>query len=131
MLIAEAHVETERSSRYLLQLCQHIAKVGRAHPQMRAHVDWSDDRGVIGFDWGRCTLRAVPGVLTLRAEAADEDALRRIEHRVADRLEQIGRRDHLRVAWTPPQDAGEPGASPADDRRHDKHRTWPPRRTRR
>jgi len=60
MLIAEADVETERSSRYLVQLCQHVDKVGRAHPQMRAHVEWSDDRGVISFDWGRCTLRA-PG----------------------------------------------------------------------
>jgi hypothetical protein len=32
MLIAEANVETERSRRYLVQLCQHIDKAGRAHP---------------------------------------------------------------------------------------------------
>jgi hypothetical protein len=100
MLIAEAHVETERSSRYLVQLCQHVDKAGRAHPQMRAQVEWSDDRGVIRFHGGRCTLRALPGVLTLRAEAPDEDALRRVEQRVADRLQQIGRRDHLTVTWT-------------------------------
>jgi hypothetical protein len=105
MPIAEARVQTERSSRYVAQLCQHVDKAGRAHPQMQAHVEWSDDRGVISFDRGRCTLRALPGVLTLRAEAPDEDTLRQIEHRVGDRLEQIGRRDHLAVTWTLPQDA--------------------------
>jgi hypothetical protein len=107
MLIAEAQVETERSSRYLVQLCQHIDKVGRAHPQMQAHVEWSDDRGVISFDSGRCTLRALPGVLTLRAEAPDQERLHQLEQRVADRLEQVGRRDRLTVTWTPPQSAGE------------------------
>jgi len=74
---------------------------------MQANVEWSDDRGVISFDWGRCTLRALPGVLTLRAEAPDEDTLRRVEHPIADRLERIGRRDHLTVTWALPQSAGE------------------------
>ena len=49
MLIAEASVATERSGRYLVQLCQHISKVGRAYPQLQAHVGWSDDRGQISF----------------------------------------------------------------------------------
>jgi hypothetical protein len=120
MLIAEANVETERASRYLVQLCQHLHKVGRAHPQMQAHVEWSDDRGVISFDWGRCTLRALPGVLTLRAEAPDEQSLQRLEQRVADRLEQVGRRDHLRVTWTPPQGTGEVTAK-ASTPRHGEH----------
>jgi hypothetical protein len=74
MLIAEAKVATERSSRYLVQLCRHVTKVGRARPQMQAHVEWSDDRGVISFDWGRCTLRADQGVLTLRAEVPTRKA---------------------------------------------------------
>jgi hypothetical protein len=125
VLIAEARVETERSSRYLVQLCRHVSKVGRAHSQTQARVEWSDDRGMITFDWGRCTLRALPGVLTLRAEASDEDALRRIEHRVADRLEQIGRRDRLAVAWTPVQSAAEHSAeTPADETEDTKARTW-------
>jgi hypothetical protein len=107
MLIAEAHVETERSSRYLVQLCRHLDKVGRAHPEIQVHVEWSDDRGVISFDWGRCTLHALPGVLRLRAEAPDEESLRRLEQRVADRLEQVGRRDHLTVTWRLAQGADE------------------------
>jgi hypothetical protein len=120
LLFAEARVETERSSRYLVQLCRHVSKAARAHPQMRAHVEWSGGRGVIGLDRGRCMLHALPGVLTLRAEAPDEDTLRRVEQRVGGRLEQIGRRDHLTVSWTPPQGAGERPAEPSA-RRHGGH----------
>jgi hypothetical protein len=116
MLIAEARVATERSSRYLVQLCRHIDKVGRAHPQMQAHVDWSDDHGVISFDRGRCTLRADPGVLTLRAEAPDEQRLHQLQQRVADRLQQVGRRDRLTVTWTPARGAGEEAVEPAGRR---------------
>jgi hypothetical protein len=119
ILIAEARVQTERASRYLVQLCRHVSKVGRAHSQMQARVEWSDDRGMISFDWGRCSLRALPGVLRLRAEAPDEDALRRIEHRVADRLEQIGRRDRLTVTWAPPQSAGEESTENSPTRQGD------------
>jgi hypothetical protein len=106
MPIAEASVATERSGRYLVQLCQHLNKVAQRNPQMQAHVEWSDDRGQISFGWGRCTLRALPGVLTLRAEAADEEHLQRLEQRVADRLEQVGRRDRLTVTWTRPSAPG-------------------------
>jgi hypothetical protein len=115
MLIAEARVETERSSRYLVQLCQHVSKVAEGHPQMQARVEWSDDRGVIDFGWGRCTLRAEPGALTLRAEAPDEETLGQVQQRVADRLERFGRRDELTVTWTPLRGAEErPAETPAE-----------------
>jgi hypothetical protein len=108
MLSAEARVETERSSRYLVQLCRHVNRIAQANPQMQAHVDWSDDHGVISFGWGgRCTLRADPGILTLRAEAPDQESLRLVQHRVTDRLERFGRRDQLTVSWTPPQGASQ------------------------
>lgn len=103
MLIAEARVETERPSRYLVQLCRHIDQVAQTHPQMRAHVEWSDHHGVISVGPGRCTLRADPAVLTLRAEAPDEESLHQLEQRIADRLEQVGRRDRLTVTWAPPE----------------------------
>jgi hypothetical protein len=108
MLIAEASVVTERANRYLVQLCRHVHLVARAHPRLRARVEWSDDRGTISLGGGRCTLRAEPGVLRLRAEAPDEEGLCQLEQRVAERLEQVGRRDRLTVTWTPPRDAGNP-----------------------
>jgi hypothetical protein len=104
MLVAEARVSTERSSRYLVQLCRHVKLAARAHPRLRARVEWSDDQGVIRSDQGRCTLRAEPGVLVLRVEAPDERSLQQIEQRVTDRLEQVGRRDRLTVTWTPVDD---------------------------
>jgi hypothetical protein len=107
MLIAEANVETERSSRYLEQLCRHVSLVAQRHPQMQAQVEWSEDRGVIRFGGARCTLRADPGVLTLRAEAPDEESLHQLEQRVAGRLEQVGRRDRLTVTWSPPKGLAE------------------------
>ena len=120
MLVAEAKVETGRSSRYLVQLCRHVDAVARAQPQMQAHVEWSDDRGVISFAWGRCTLRAVPGVLTLHVEAADEESLHELEQRVGGRLQQIGRRDHLTVTWRLPEGVDEETPEPPA-RRHSGH----------
>jgi hypothetical protein len=100
MLIAEARVATERPGRYLDQLCRHVSSVAQMHPQMQANVEWSDGCGVISIGGGRCTLYVYPGALTLRAEAADEEGLQQMEQRIADRLEQVGRRDRLTVAWT-------------------------------
>lgn len=113
MLIAEARVETNRAARYLVQLCRHLDEVAQVHPEMRVHAEWSDDRGVISFGRGRCTLRAEGGVLTLRAEAPDEEDLRRLEHGIAERLEQVGRRDQLTVAWTPHRSKGEQSSTPS------------------
>jgi hypothetical protein len=123
MLIAEASVETDRSSRYLVQVCRHIDGVARAHPQMGAQVEWSDDHGVIIFGRARCTLRADPGVLTLCVEAPDRESPHQLKQRVADRLEQIGRRDRLTVTWTPSQPGGgqppkRPSRAPVNDEGH-------------
>jgi hypothetical protein len=103
VLIAEARVTTDRSSRYLVQLCRHVHHIAQVNPQLRAHVEWSDEHGLLDFGWGRCAVRAERGALVLRAEARDEDGLRELERRIADRVEQIGRRDGLTVTWTPPQ----------------------------
>jgi hypothetical protein len=121
MLIAEARVETPRASRYLVQLCRHVSKAAQGHSQMQARVEWSDHRGVISFGPARCTLRADPGVLTLRAEAPDEETLRQVEYRIAD-LERFGRRDRLTVTWTLPRGAEEESAE-AVARRHTEGKT--------
>ena len=107
MLIAEATVATDRSRRYLVQLCRHVKLAAQRNSLMQADVEWSDDRGLISFGWGRCTLRADLGVLTLRAEAADQEGLHQLEQHLGDRLEQVGRRDRLTVTWAPPQGGGE------------------------
>ncbi len=113
MLIAEAHIKTTQPSRYLIQLCRHANsinhKILRPHagkaqvrPEIQ-HVEWSDTAGTLTFSWGRCTMQAGPDTLTVRAEAANEESLQRIQALITRNLERFGRRDHLNVNWERPQ----------------------------
>jgi hypothetical protein len=111
MLTAEALVETQYPARYLAQLGRHARKMSehrlhrpRAHggggtqPQV-TEADWSETAGTVSLSWGRWSMQALPGTLRLRAEAADEESLRRIQELITARLEKIGRRDQLTVRW--------------------------------
>ncbi|MPZ68927.1 MAG: DUF2218 domain-containing protein [Actinobacteria bacterium] len=100
MLIANARIETKRSSRYLVQLCRHVNERIHSHPGVDASIDWTHDRGVASLGPGRCTLRAEPGVLMLRAEAPDPESLRRVQERFGGLVERFGKRERLRVSWT-------------------------------
>jgi hypothetical protein len=116
---AEALLETDRPTRYLVQLCRHAAAMSGeghrarthaapAHRRVRVEAEWSDTRGVLTFDpWGRCTVEATATTLLLRVEAGGEEGLRRIQDVIAADLARFGRRDRLEVTWrrTPP--AGE------------------------
>lgn len=120
MLTAEAQIQTSRPSRYLIQLCSHASGMGQhrrhglgAHPGNNAperpqiqHAEWSDTFGILRLNWGECTLQANSNQLTLRARAADEENLQRIQELITGRLEKFGRRDHLTVTWQQPRSAG-------------------------
>jgi hypothetical protein len=111
---AEADIQTEHAARYLVRLCGHAGKMGaaghrpghrrpgraRGHapPEVR-RVDCSGTEGTVSLDWGQWTMRAVPGLLAIRAEAADEENLLRIQDLLTTRLENLGRREHLTVTW--------------------------------
>lgn len=89
MLTAEARIQTAQPSRYLVQLCRHASsishKILQLHPgktQTRPevqHVEWSDTAGTLTLSWGRCTMQAGQDTLTVRAEAANEENLQRIQ----------------------------------------------------
>jgi len=127
MPTAEAQIRTRRASRYLAQLCRHASQMGRpmrhrlrghdrgdAPPEVQ-HVEWSDTYGIVSMSWGQWTMQATPDTLTLRAEAADEDNLRRIQDLVAERLGRFGRRDRLAVSWQQPRRAGQPPLKPSPE----------------
>ena len=132
MFTAEARLETDRASRYLVQLCRHASQMGQhgSHrpptgrgghvPPEVQHVEWSDSHGLINTEWGRCTVQATSDALTLRVEAADEEALQRLQDRVTHRVETIGRRDDLKVNWQRPEEAE--SDPPAPDGRSKKWR---------
>ena len=121
MLTAEAIIHTQQPERYLARLGKHAAKMGglshrpRTHssgqmPPQVQHAEWSGSHGTVRLNGGGWTMQATPGTLRLRAEAADEASLRRIQDMLTTRLEKFGRREHLTVSWQPPEHpAAEPG----------------------
>ena len=122
MLTSEARIQTSQPGRYLTQLCQHASSINhkilrhpggaRKRPDLR-QVEWSGTDGTLDLGWGRCTLHAGPGTLTVRAEAANEENLQQVQDLIARNLERFGRREHLQVTWqkpgTPTARAGETG----------------------
>lgn len=114
MVTAQTSVPTERASRYLVQLCEHLqlittGRIGRGrHHQPGKHpdglpdvrqVDWSDQHATVTFANGQVSLDATSHVLSIHVEAPDVEALERIKTLLTTRLETIGRRDELRVSW--------------------------------
>lgn len=47
-------------------------------------------------------MRALPGLLAVRAEAADEESLLRIQDLLTARLQKFGCREDLTVTWRRP-----------------------------
>ena len=114
MISAEGRVATARADRYLDQLCRHLGQMrhmprgpaarhagsGAGMPEVRS-VERSGSRGSVRFAEGAWTLIATPDALLLRVDAVDERALARLRDGVTVRVEKIGRRDGLTVAWQP------------------------------
>ena len=114
MPAAEADIRTSHAARYLARLCGHAAKMGQAGHRL-SHRPHADDRdggppevrrversgteATVSLDRGQWTMRALPGRLAIRAEAADQEDLRRIQDLLATRLEKFGHREHLTVTW--------------------------------
>ncbi|MEN4473853.1 DUF2218 domain-containing protein [Mycolicibacterium cosmeticum] len=144
MPVAEAQVPTRRASRYVKQLCRHADQMRRLPPQPSGshsasparpevdYVDYSDSVATVHFADGRLTMRATADILTLRVEAADDDALRRLQDGVAVRLHKIGRRDQLATTWQrlethpgPPDDTVQDAGLPTNP--GNRKRRWPRR----
>jgi hypothetical protein len=120
MPAAEARIPTDRSARYLTQLCRHIGELDAARhgrgrhgpswhsdgsaPPEAARVEYSDSDGVIDFGWARCALTATANELILSAEADQLGNLERLQAAITNRLEGIGRRDDITVTWQPRRD---------------------------
>ncbi len=65
-------------------------------------MECSGTEGAVSLNWGQWTVRAFPGLLTARAEAADQESLRRIQDLLTARLQKFGRREHLTMNWRRP-----------------------------
>ena len=113
---AEARIETEHASRYLVQLCRHAGEVthrlGHLHagpegarPEVvQVQRSENDADATLELTWGRCTMRAGAHALTVRVEARDEENLWRVQDLIAADLRRFGRRENLTVHWRRPED---------------------------
>lgn len=110
MLTAEARVATDRASRYLTQLCQHLGRMRSNHgpflharhqPPTVQNVEWNGSSGEMRFENGQCTLEAHTDALVLRLTAIDEASLHALQQAITHRIATIGRRENLTVQWVP------------------------------
>jgi hypothetical protein len=117
MPTAEARIATERASRYLAQLCQHVTSISARDPAILPHrarhapdsarhpagtrprAEWTETHGTNSFPGGTITLQARPDALIVRADAGTGPDLRRVQEGVSGHLARFGRRDQLTVAW--------------------------------
>jgi hypothetical protein len=92
---SQARVSTASASRYLQQVCKHWSH--------KFAVEFTPEKGHIPFSDGRiCNLEAGPGILTLRAEAPDVEALERLQRVVVEHIKRFAFREDLgEVQWTP------------------------------
>lgn len=91
MTIITAEVATDFASRYLQQLAKHWAH--------RFDVRFTPEEATIALPFGRCDLRAVPGVLTLILTPDLDADIERFKTVVADHLQRFGHRETLTFDW--------------------------------
>jgi hypothetical protein len=105
-----ARIETTRASRYLTQLGDHLSHLSQrmhqharngehAGPPQVLSVAATDDHALITFAWGTCALQATDTALLVRIEVQDVADLGQAEALIAHRIQTIGSREQLTVAW--------------------------------
>lgn len=97
MTALEAYVTTTRAARYVEQLSSHFTHQPGG---MRLLAD-DPERLLVDLNGVTWLIRAEDDRLLLRLEADDPTHLNDASAHVTQRIEQIGRRDDLRVTWHP------------------------------
>jgi len=92
---SESRITTASARRYLGQLCKHFQH------KLLASYDEDFQHGRIEFSVGVCELDATdPSLLVMRASAASDADLERLEDVVARHLERFAFREPPQVSWT-------------------------------
>ncbi len=86
-----ATIPTERASIHLQQLCKHFAH--------RLPVTFTPEHGEIAFKSGTCRLDAADGVLTLNAEAENDEQLAQVQDVVERHLVRFAFKTPLTIEW--------------------------------
>jgi hypothetical protein len=99
-LTARADVATDAPARYAKQLVSHLGR----------RVEWTTDGPVstATIAGGTGIVEVADGVLILRAEAPDTEALERVQDVLGRHLERFGQRNELVVTWAADPDVERP-----------------------
>ncbi|MET0965734.1 MAG: DUF2218 domain-containing protein [Nakamurella sp.] len=107
MLLSVAVVSTDASERYGKQLLSHLGRKVQTEPL----PDRPAPAGRLLFAYGIGTVLPMPGQLVLRATAADQESLARVQDVLQRHLEKFGARRELAVSWGPVEPAGDDESS--------------------
>jgi uncharacterized protein len=91
-LTARADVRTDAPERYAKQLVSHLGR------RVEFTTEGAVSTAAIGGGTG--SIEVGDGVLTLRAEAPDAEALDQVQDVLGRHLERFGQRNELVVVWT-------------------------------
>jgi hypothetical protein len=110
MPASTARIETTRAARSLTQLAEHLGHLSQrmhqharngehAGPPQVLNIEQGDERAVITFAWGTCTLTSTDTALVVRLDAQNAADLDQAEALFAHRIQTVGSREQLTVEW--------------------------------
>jgi hypothetical protein len=91
-LTARADVPTDAPERYAKQLVSHLGR--------RVEFTTDGPTSTAAIAGGSGSIKVGDGVITLRAEAPDQETLDRVQDVLGRHLERFGQRNELAVVWT-------------------------------
>ncbi|MBK1697778.1 DUF2218 domain-containing protein [Rhodovibrio salinarum] len=91
MLTSSTHIQSDKASRYLAQLCKHFAH--------KVPAQWDQTWGEIEFASGQCRLESDDTTLTIVCQAADDESLKQVQGIVENHLVRFAWREDLAITW--------------------------------
>ena len=108
MLLSVAVVSTDAPERYGKQLLSHLGRKVQTEPL----PDRPAPAGRLLFAYGVGTVLPMPGQLILRATAANQESLARVQDVLQRHLEKFGARRELTVSWGPAEPSPDDESAP-------------------
>ncbi|MDA7949491.1 MAG: DUF2218 domain-containing protein [Hyphomicrobiaceae bacterium] len=91
MIKEEARVQTEKASKYLMQMCKHFAH--------KVPVEFDERAGRVDFQPGHCVMRVENNLLVLSCEADAEGEMARMKLILDDHLKRYAWREEVDIKW--------------------------------
>ena len=98
-IAAEGRVTTTDAQRYLEALCRQLAARAEAKPEHDVRVEREEAAASVDFGWARYEMTAGPAALTIRIEAADDEAFRQAGELLRRHLGAHAQEEPITLTW--------------------------------